>query len=85
MRFNDAGVNHIRVELNHALMLIDTAKLVDSKAEARHLVAEASSAYCSAMKLIPRVLLTDVDAQEIDGKRLRLNSLLQEVGSSTVT
>jgi hypothetical protein len=79
-RFNTAGVNHIRAELDHAIRLCYAAKAADSKASVEHLVADASSVYSLMLKLIPRVHLNSSEAQEIQEKRLLLNSLLREFG-----
>jgi len=80
-RFNAAGVNHIRLELDHAISLCDAAKSTGSKTKLEHLVADASSVYSLVLKLIPRVHLSGDEAEEIQEKRLLLNSLLREFAS----
>ena len=80
-RFNAAGVNHIRLELDHAIARCDAAKLVGSKTKVAHVVADASSVYSLVLKLIPRVHLSGGEAEEIQEKRLLLNSLLREFAS----
>ncbi len=78
-RFNAAGVHHIHVELDHAIFLCDAAKAVDAKTKAAQL-ARASSLYCRALKLIPRVHLSSREAQEINQKCERLIATLREFG-----
>jgi hypothetical protein len=80
-RFNAAGVNHIRLELDYAIGLCDAAKAAASKTKVERLLVDASSVYSVMLKLIPRVQLSSGEAQEIQEKRLLLNSLLQEFGS----
>lgn len=80
-RFNAAGVNHIRMELDHAIDLCDAAKAENSETRMKRLVADASSAYSLILKLLSRVRLSSHEAQEIHQKCVQLNLLLQEFGS----
>jgi hypothetical protein len=83
-RFNAAGVYHIHVELDHAIFLCDAAKAVDAKTTDAQL-ARASSLYCRALKLIPRVHLSVREAQEINQKCERLIATFREFGSALPT
>ncbi len=76
MRYNAAGIEHIRIELNQAISLCDAAQAGDlTKAEKS--VAEASAVYSRVLKLIPRVHLNSHESCEIDDKKLELASLLR--------
>ena len=76
MRYNAAGIEHIRIELNHAIRLCDAAKAGDLT-RAERCVVDASAAYYRVLKLIPRVQLGVHDTREIEDKSLLLESLLR--------
>lgn len=78
-RFNTAGVNHIDVELDHAIDLCEAARATPSEKTAERLLADASSSYRRALKLVPRVRLNPQDAHEIKQKCVRLQALLVKV------
>ena len=80
-RFNASGVNHIRIELEHAIHLCDAARMAGSEAKVKRLVGDAHSVYSLILKLIPRVRLSSREAREIHQKRHQLHLLLQEFGS----
>ena len=83
LRFNEAGVTHIHVELDHAIALCERAQRMGSGKKAERLLVDASSSYRRALKLIPRVRLNPQDAQEIKQKCLRLQAELGGIGAST--
>jgi hypothetical protein len=80
LRFNEAGVAHIHAELDQAIALCEAAQAAGSERNAERLLADASSSYHRAQKLMPRVRLSSQDAHEIKQKCLRLQALLGEVG-----
>ena len=78
-RYNSASVDFVRVELDVAIALCHDAECADSCDRAKLNIANARATYNAAIKFMPRVRLTSGERCEFDEKRLRLDSLFEQL------
>jgi hypothetical protein len=79
-RYNSAGVDFVRIELDFAITLCHTAECADSCDRAKLSIANARAAYNAAIKFMPRLQLTSGERSEFGEKRLRIDSLFEQLG-----